>query len=143
MLNWFALRLKEAQEKDKTGQGGFTLIELLVVVIIIGILAAIAIPVFLNQRNKAYDSAAQSDVKNMATAQETYYAGQNKYAADYTTLKTDQKLVESQNVTDHATTAVNTAGNYSFCVSAKSDSGQIFKAQSGTGGKVAKDTAGC
>jgi type IV pilus assembly protein PilA len=51
---------------------GFTLIELLVVIIIIGILAAIAIPVFLNQRQKGYDAQAKSDLRNMATAEETY-----------------------------------------------------------------------
>jgi type IV pilus assembly protein PilA len=62
-------RLRKAQEE---GEGGFTLIELLVVIIIIGILAAIAIPVFLNQRQKGYDAQAKSDVRNMATAEETY-----------------------------------------------------------------------
>ena len=59
---------KSMKEKDQ----GFTLIELLVVIIIIGILAAIAIPVFLNQRKKGVDASIESDLKNMATVQETY-----------------------------------------------------------------------
>ena len=59
---------KSMKEKDQ----GFTLIELLVVIIIIGILAAIAIPVFLNQRKKGVDASIKSDLKNMATTQETY-----------------------------------------------------------------------
>ena len=59
---------KSMKEKDQ----GFTLIELLVVIVIIGILAAIAIPVFLNQRKKGVDASIKSDLKNMATMQETY-----------------------------------------------------------------------
>src|SRR3954462_4512113 len=63
-------RIRKAREE---GEGGFTLIELLVVMIIIGILAAIAIPVFLNQRKKAQDSAAKADVSTIGKEVATYY----------------------------------------------------------------------
>ena len=53
---------------------GFTLIELLIVVVIIGILAAIAIPKFSATREKAYFAAMKSDLKNLASQQEIYYA---------------------------------------------------------------------
>ena len=62
-------RLRKSEEKE----GGFTLIELLVVMIIIGILAAIAIPVFLSQRKKAQDSAAKADVSTIGKEIATYY----------------------------------------------------------------------
>lgn len=58
---------------------GFTLIELLIVVAIIGILAAIAIPQFSAYRAKAYNSAAQSDLKNMKTGLEAFFADNQKY----------------------------------------------------------------
>jgi type II secretion system protein G len=60
-------------KKFKKSQKGFTLIELLIVVAIIGILAAIAIPQFASYRKKAFDSAAQSDLKTMRTELEGYY----------------------------------------------------------------------
>jgi type IV pilus assembly protein PilA len=53
---------------------GFTLIELLIVVVIIGILAAIAIPKFAGTKSKAYAAAMKSDLKNLVTAQESYYS---------------------------------------------------------------------
>src|SRR5665648_1277294 len=60
---------KSMEQKDQ----GFTLIELLVVMIIIGILAAIAIPIFMNQRKKAVDSAATSDVSTLGKEVATFY----------------------------------------------------------------------
>lgn len=70
-----------------TGRKGFTLIELLIVVVIIGILAAIAIPKFSATREKAYYSTLKSDLKNLATQQEIYYAdGSYSYSANVTNL---------------------------------------------------------
>jgi type IV pilus assembly protein PilA len=74
--------------RRRRGQEGFTLIELLVVVIIIGLLAAIAIPAFMGQRNKANDAAAKSLVRNGATAMEAYFSEGNTYVgADATKLR--------------------------------------------------------
>lgn len=64
--------LARMQKSLKENDEGFTLIELLVVVLIIGILAAISIPIFLNQRHKGVDASLKSDVKNAATTVETW-----------------------------------------------------------------------
>jgi type IV pilus assembly protein PilA len=89
-------RIRAAMEKRDEG---FTLIELLVVIIIIGILAAIAIPVFLSQRDKGYQSAIKSDLRNAATAEESYATDNN---GDYTATTTEldsQGLRHSDGVT--------------------------------------------
>lgn len=63
----------------KRNEAGFTLIELLVVIAIIGILAAIAIPQFAEYRERGFDARARSDLRNVATAEEAYFADYEVY----------------------------------------------------------------
>jgi type IV pilus assembly protein PilA len=94
MLRFFARRLQELQEVERD-ERGFTLIELLIVIIIIGILAAIAIPTFLAQREKAQIAACKSDVRNAAEAAVLYAAGSP--TEDFTGADLDALVAEGFN----------------------------------------------
>jgi len=82
---------------------GFTLIELLIVVVIIGILAAIAIPKFSATREKAYFAAMKSDLKNLASAQEIYYMDVYSYTTDTDSLAFTNSAGVTTTITANAT----------------------------------------
>jgi type IV pilus assembly protein PilA len=93
MLN----KLRNRAQDEK----GFTLIELLVVILIIGILAAIALPAFLNQREKAQDTGAKTGVRTAQTAMETFYTDHQSYTgADATALSAIEPALQNANLLD-------------------------------------------
>ena len=103
-------------EMREQREGGFTLIELLVVILIIAILAAIAIPVFLNQRKKGWAAQAQSAVKNMATAEESYLTSNPAYTTSVAALQSEGFTFSSSDVTPSVVSASATA----YCLKAVS-----------------------
>ena len=76
---WFFALVFLIGREIQMNRKGFTLIELLIVVVIIGILAAIAIPKFANTKEKAYIASMKSDLRNLVTAEEAYFADSVKY----------------------------------------------------------------
>jgi type IV pilus assembly protein PilA len=135
-------RIRKAQEES---EGGFTLIELLVVMIIIGILAAIAIPVFLNQRKSGYDAGAKSDARNAATAEETYYTDNQSYVgaanmAAAVTALSPSGWKNSAHTTDFAVALVGTTG---YVITSTSESTKVFCYDSTNSDKGVYQKASC
>ena len=97
------------EERD----GGFTLIELLVVILIIAILAAIAIPVFLRQREKGWISQTESALKNAATAQESYLTSAGSYTTNTASLGS-----EGYKATSGVTLSIISATGTEYCMRA-------------------------
>jgi type IV pilus assembly protein PilA len=122
------------EHMTKSRPSGFTLIELLIVVVIIGILAAIAIPKFSNTKGQAFLAAMRSDLRNLATAEEGYYYSNNSYSSNLSQLN----FITSTGVTISVPEA--TAGGWSATATHSSLGAETCTVYFGTAAALAPST---
>jgi type IV pilus assembly protein PilA len=121
--------------KRMNDERGFTLIELLVVILIIGILAAIAIPSFLSQKDKAGDASAKSYTRSMQTAMETYYTDNSTYNTNLAGL---QRIEPALNDTPSRTAPTASGTVDTFSVASTSTAGVEYRIDRRSDGRVTR-----
>lgn len=130
--------LEKFREK-RNEESGFTLVELLVVMLILGILAAIAIPAFFSQRNKGYDSDAKADARSVQTAEEAYAIDNN---GSYTATKADLEAIEGTITGIDAADLTLAVGANTYTITVDSKSGNSYTVTRAANGTVTNTCTG-